>query len=332
MSNKIISIIIPVFNVEDFIRECLDSILCQSYKSFEVILVENNSTDSSEKICKEYKKLDNRIRIIHCEEQGCGSARNEGLKEVKGEYVTFIDADDLIPKNYLEVLLKHSNGDDIVYVRHFPIDTKPKLKNKTKIVPYKKILTNYFRGNLLTTAWGKLIPTKYFENLKFYKGYYEDLPVMYKVLLRSSKLIECFDTFYIYRKRENSLTTSSDGRKYLSVIDNLEIIKKDLQANASKKNMSDFYYYQVRFFLLFYKYSFFDTDKKVAKKRNFIIKYFRRNLLFLLFKNLHLYVKVALIIFCISPKLFLVINKLILIFKKYVLKNKYAVIPNYKKR
>ena len=113
----IVSIIVPVYKVENVLHYCIDSILNQTYKDFELILVDDGSPDNSGKICDEYAKKDNRITVIHKENGGVSSARNCGIDAAKGKYVCFVDSDDYVNKNYLEILIKtkseHSEFDNI---------------------------------------------------------------------------------------------------------------------------------------------------------------------------------------------------------------------------
>ena len=98
-----ISVIIPVYNAEQYLEECLNSIRNQTYKELEVILVDDGSTDNSGKICDKYTKVDNRFRVLHINNSGPSYARNIGLKEAQGEYITFVDADDWLATNTLEL-------------------------------------------------------------------------------------------------------------------------------------------------------------------------------------------------------------------------------------
>lgn len=100
-----ISIIVPVYNAESYLKRCLDSIINQTYKNIEIILIDDGSTDKSGMICDEYKSHDDRIIVIHKANSGVSSARNSGLDIAGGEYIAFIDSDDYVPKNYLEMLL-----------------------------------------------------------------------------------------------------------------------------------------------------------------------------------------------------------------------------------
>ena len=104
--NPFVSIIVPVYNVESYLRRCLNSILLQSYSNIEVIVVDDGSTDLSGTICDEYQKQDSRVKVIHKTNQGLGAARNTGLKIAKGEYISFVDSDDYIDLNMIEVLLE----------------------------------------------------------------------------------------------------------------------------------------------------------------------------------------------------------------------------------
>lgn len=116
-NNDLISVIVPVYNVESYLRKCLDSIVGQTYKKLEIILVDDGSTDGSGSICDEYAKEDHRIKVIHKDNDGVSSARNIGIDNVKGKYILFVDADDIVNERYVEILyielLKHKV--DIVF-------------------------------------------------------------------------------------------------------------------------------------------------------------------------------------------------------------------------
>ena len=113
-----VSIIIPVYNVEVYLKECIESVLEQSYKNLEIILVDDGATDSSGKICDEYKDKDNRIIVFHKENGGLSSARNSGLAIATGKFVYFLDSDDYIEKNAIEVLVENmrTNNSEVVFL------------------------------------------------------------------------------------------------------------------------------------------------------------------------------------------------------------------------
>ncbi len=117
MNNELISVIVPVYNVEKYLRECIDSILSQTYSSFELILVDDGSGDSSSAICDEYAAIDKRIKVIHKENGGLSSARNAGLAKASGKYICFIDSDDFVTEDYLDKLYNTLivSGSDVAF-------------------------------------------------------------------------------------------------------------------------------------------------------------------------------------------------------------------------
>ena len=127
-----ISIIIPVYNVEKYISECIESILKQTYNNFELLLINDGSTDTSGNICDKYAELDKRIRVFHKKNEGVGIARNLGIEHARGEWICFIDSDDWISSDYFETIMNDINIADLTfwgfklhYANAFPIEYKP---------------------------------------------------------------------------------------------------------------------------------------------------------------------------------------------------------------
>ena len=114
MDNPKISVIVPVYNVERYLRRCIDSILAQTFTDFELLLIDDGSKDSSGEICDEYAAKDSRIIVFHKENGGVSSARNVGLDNVRGEWVAFVDADDKISDGYFHICEEHENADVVV--------------------------------------------------------------------------------------------------------------------------------------------------------------------------------------------------------------------------
>ena len=322
MNDKLISIIIPVYNVEKYLGECLDSILLQTYKNFEVILVDDNSTDSSFKICNEYAQKDNRIKVFHHQENsgGCGLPRNTGLKHISGDYVTFIDSDDLIEKNYLEELVKISDKDNIIAAEFYYIGTKErKHKQKVKCYPNSTIMKNYFKNKYFIPAWGKLIPKEFVKDLVFPSIFLEDIPSVYKVLLKAKNVKYISSTYYIYRKRENSLTTNKNIQHFFPILDELTKIEKELKENkVSRSTLNSFYNYYTKFLLSFFRYSYKGKNDKLVNERINKVKHQLRRNFFNYFFRVSFKVKSGLFIFALSPSLFYHINYVRLWFKKKV--------------
>jgi len=122
MDNPKISIVVPVYNVEKYLPRCIDSILAQTFTDFELLLIDDGSTDNSGRICDEYTKNDNRIRVFHTKNFGVSSARNKGIENAIGKYISFVDSDDEVFNTYLETLYKHIVKCDIVFFQNIWIN------------------------------------------------------------------------------------------------------------------------------------------------------------------------------------------------------------------
>lgn len=225
--NDKISVIVPVYNVEKYIKQCLESILNQTYKNLEIILIDDGSKDSSGTICDSFAKEDCRIKVIHQNNQGLSGARNTGLKNITGEYITFIDSDDFIKNKMFEEMisiLKEKNADIIecgtIYCDEKGSYIKENTKNKIEIYEknnqMKELILN---GNITTMSWGKLYKKDLFENFEFPAGkYHEDVFTAYKLLHISEKTIVLNQGFYYYRQVSGSIMNSSFNIKHLDSI------------------------------------------------------------------------------------------------------------------
>ena len=228
--NDLISIIVPVYNVEKYLRECLDSILNQTYKNIEVIVINDGSTDNSRNICDEYQKKDNRLKVINQKNCGLSATRNKGIKESRGKYLSFIDSDDVINHNMIELLHKEliKNKCDIAICKFNYFTNKFKEKNKE----YKIEILNQdqFLKSLLidkeiaSQACNKLYKKGLFNNIKYPLGkIYEDIGTTYKLGLQANKIIYLNIELYGYRQRNNSYV---NNLKKTSLIDYIEMTDK----------------------------------------------------------------------------------------------------------
>ncbi|MFD0829836.1 glycosyltransferase family 2 protein [Neobacillus sp. M.A.Huq-85] len=219
----LISIIVPVFNVEPFLGDCLDSLLAQTLGDFEVILVNDGSTDNSINICNSYAESDNRIKVIDKEYGGVSSARNAGLKLAKGDYIGFVDGDDYILKNmYLELYELCEKTESDISISKLGREINGEIINKSHD-PFVKEMDNIeamrelFKGILYRfSLCNKLFKRKCFENIQFPDGrIHEDLSTTYKLFANSDKAVYTNNIGYIYVKRENSILTSKFNEKRL---------------------------------------------------------------------------------------------------------------------
>ena len=218
-----ISIIVPVYNVESYLEECLESIKNQTYADIEVILVNDESTDGSREICEQYCEKDIRFRLINQENQGQSVARNRGVKESVGQFIMFVDSDDVINTNVLEVLLPYMKTDvDIVECRM----TRKKEEfflNKTSTIVFEgnskeAILNCIAFKEVKYCAFKKLYRREIVEKIPFLEGYiYEDVFTGINYLKHIRKIVVIDYIGYYYRVRANSTMTKSFNEKDLDI-------------------------------------------------------------------------------------------------------------------
>lgn len=224
--NELVSIIIPVYNVEKYIRRCIDSVLNQTYKNIEIILIDDGSPDSCPDICNKYAKENNIIKVIHKKNGGLSDARNAGIDIAKGKYVTFIDSDDYVEQNYVEVLytsLKKTHADISIgshVVRYETGKIIDKSINDEYLDTPKNILDKIlYDENVDLSAWAKLYKTKLFDNIRFPKDrLYEDAATTYKLIDKCNKIVVCSQPIYNYMIRKNSITNNSFSIKKMDLI------------------------------------------------------------------------------------------------------------------
>lgn len=240
----LVSIIVPVYKVEEFLPNCVDSILAQTYGDFELILVDDGSPDQCGAMCDSYAKKYKQVRVLHKENGGLSSARNAGLEVCKGEYIAFVDSDDAISPYYLEVLLEEAiaNNADIVQCEfekseNIPVWTKPREYQRIIRVG-DEIEDNMFINDVpITVAWNKLYKRKIFLDLglRYPIGrIHEDMFLTPKILYYAERMVIIDEPLYFYRERSDSIMSSSFSLKKL---DKLYAIEETLRFFEEKKRM-----------------------------------------------------------------------------------------------
>ena len=232
--DELISIIVPIYNVEEYLRECLDSIMSQTYQNFECLLINDGSPDNSADICREYVEKDSRFRYFEKENGGVSSARNLGIEHSKGEYITFIDSDDWVDSDYLEVLynaLIDENADISVsiykrfhmadncwYFHSFQRGYEKKIFTGSELIDNLQLLSSF--DHSYSSVCGKLVKSVRVETIRFNEETTlgEDMEFWYKLYLISDKIVYVNKDTYIYR-------TSNDEYKHFE----LEKIRSDIQ-------------------------------------------------------------------------------------------------------
>lgn len=215
MEKGLISIIVPVFNTERYLNQCIDSILKQSYSNWELILVDDGTYDNSYKICKNYEQQDERIRIVSVNyyTDGNGEARNIGISLARGEYLAFIDSDDFVKESYLEELYQaavNTNSDiaigDYIYLKDGVFSFyEYKEDYGVKEIDREEVLKKVPNNTRFVTVWGKLFKANLFDYIRFNSGYYEDLELITRLYLMAKKFILVTNELYCYRSRAGSI-------------------------------------------------------------------------------------------------------------------------------
>ena len=236
-SNCIIDVIIPVYNVESYVSECIDSILNQTFNNYRIILVDDGSTDNSGEICDKYSEQFEKITVIHQENQGLSGARNTGLNNSLSEYIMFIDSDDWIEYKTLEILYnaiieEHS---DIVCCKtiyeYGIIPTSVDLdfgKYCTYSYNQKEAFRELFsRRNVSVASWGKLFRRKIFEKIRFpYGEIHEDLAVIQDIILQANRITYVNASLWHYRQQLGSLSRSSYKSRNFILFENVKKLRE----------------------------------------------------------------------------------------------------------
>ena len=213
-----LSIIIPVYNAELYLCECIDSILSQDFSDFELLLIDDGSKDNSGDICDRYAEKDSRVSVFHQENQGVCAARNKGLEYAHGEWIAFVDADDLLTHGALRVLHEATVGNDADIILAGAKVTDGIGKNVRPLYSYTPTTSSDVLNMLGHSAlWGYLFKTSVIHkhDIKFIPGlaYSEDRVFCLNIALYCNKIRVIADSVYIYRRNETSACASTDGFK-----------------------------------------------------------------------------------------------------------------------
>ena len=214
MNYPLVSVIVPCYNVEQYLPQCIDSILNQTYQNLEVWLVDDGSPDRCGEICDEYAKKDARIKVINKKNGGLADARNVALDVMTGEYVVFVDSDDYISPTHIEGLyhLIEKYGADVsvntfcsFYEGSSP-NPSPKSTKDWVLDGLHATEMMFYQEHFDTTAWGKMYKASLFDGIRYPKGLlFEDLPTTYRLLLKANKVVFNDEQSYFYLLRSNSI-------------------------------------------------------------------------------------------------------------------------------
>ena len=212
---KKVSIIIPVYNVELYIEECIETLIKQNYSNLEIILIDDGSTDASGKICDEYAKKDKRIKVIHQINGGAANAKNAGLDCISGEYFTFIDSDDYVGPNWISDLVNLMETRDVDIVEcSFCKEYKNKKEYIEKKINGKYTVQEYMKGYLndwtSSLFWNKLFKSKLLNDIRFHmeRRCIDDEFFTYKLICNAESIFITSNSYYHYRQRRSSAVMS----------------------------------------------------------------------------------------------------------------------------
>ena len=241
MNNSKISVVVPVYNVMNYLKQCLDSIIQQTYTNIEIILVDDGSTDQSGSICDSCKEKDSRITVIHKKNGGLSDARNAGLNICKGDYISFVDSDDYLSPYFYEILMgvAEKKNCDIVALKRgtsfwdgeeIPALAKDKDEFAVRYLNSHDVLERMLYQEIATGAQFKLYKKEAFDNIRFPVGYlYEDVATTYKPFFNAKECAIVEADIYAYRKRRNSIIRQSFSPKKMICLDIFDQLVNDKQ-------------------------------------------------------------------------------------------------------
>lgn len=224
----LVSVIIPVYNVELYLQECIDSLCSQTYKHLEIILVDDGSTDASGRICDQAAEQDKRIRVFHKKNAGVSAARNTGLDHMHGQYVCFSDSDDICAPSAIEKMMKICEETQASMVvgdyRDF-VDTpdfSSSGERHIEVFPGRDVVKRLIGKEHIrfTVVYGKVFRRELFQNYRFPLGMiHEDEEFSYRILYQAERVAICSEAVYGYRLRPESITTAAYKKQRLQVLD-----------------------------------------------------------------------------------------------------------------
>lgn len=313
----LVSVVVPVYNVEAYIAKCINSIISQTYADLEILLIDDGSEDASGEICETFAQKDKRIAVYHKTNGGLSSARNYGIDRATGRFVTFIDSDDYVSENYISDLLLNCENDGISICFHQKV--RENCPISTRVAEYtacscetitpKEAVIRFFNDNNYVSAWGKLYPLTFFEDVRFPVGMiYEDYATIYKLYRKAKRICVLETRNYFYVMRSNSITNRSLSRKNMDMIN----VLNDIEYTLTKENYEDSVtesFLGSKTKCLMYLYYKISISANVSEFKNELLlinsKIHENVRTVLISKYVKMSTKISLIVYNVSKKLFL---------------------------
>lgn len=284
MENKgLVSVIIPVYNVEEYLHQCIESVLAQTYPFFEIILVDDGSTDKSGNICDEYILKDNRIYVIHQENRGLSEARNAGVEKATGKYIYFLDSDDwILAETFVKLVKKidSTNADFVFFDANSFEDGNPEKEIKQNYLRHKEYMTdcgyNLLKELQENGEYHSAVPLLFIRksfydnlNLKFVKGIlYEDMVFTYEIFCRGNKVSYINEPFYQRRYRSGSIMTAKKSLKNFRSAREVYVLVRNIskELNLIDDKTAEKYISRCAFNAMNYYKALDNADKKICKE------------------------------------------------------------------
>lgn len=238
MNDKKVSIIVPVYKVEKYLKECLESLRKQTYENIEIILCDDGSPDNCPEICEKYAKMDARFKVLHKENGGAASARNMGMNMATGEYVGFVDSDDYVHPDYIQCLtnsmeIHHADISVCSYLNLFQNRTERVEIEKIGTYTEKEYLEQFLTDWKCGLLWNKLFKKKLLENIRFAEGHIiDDEFFTYKVVMNAKKIFVSKESLVFYRQRKSGVMNQGAREKML--IDRMQYLPERYEEVARK--------------------------------------------------------------------------------------------------
>lgn len=233
----LISVIVPVYNMEKYLHECVASLRGQSYQRLEILLIDDGSRDASGKLCDDYASIDGRIRVIHQENKGLSAARNVGLREARGAYLAFVDADDYVEPQYIEKLYQACLQGQVPLscCNHWICEASarrlrfPNAKNAAVYTAEEACASLLYHGIPDVSVWGKLGRRDVFASVHYPEGHiYEDTYCIVDLLTNAQKMVFIPEALYDYRIRDDSLSRDCFTEAKLDFIDSVDHMTEEI--------------------------------------------------------------------------------------------------------
>lgn len=315
-NTKLVSIIVPMYNVEQFIGKCIDSIVGQTYKNIEIILIDDGSPDQSGNIAEKLALTDTRIQVIRTKNQGVSSARNLGIKLSKGEYLIFVDSDDYLSPDYVDYMMSMALNNEAEFVMskncHLFPSTETKYDDPIDNIeiwsPEKAASILLYPGKIEIGCWNKLFLKEFIvdNNIVFPEGLYmgEGLNFIVNAAQKANKICVGSKRVYNYRKdNKQSATTVVNIPKYINALRAIDNIDQNKILKSKMIDLSIIYHKYITIYLALHTIYLTGESKLYPQEVKEYTSYLRKYYFHFIFGRFNLIEKTKITLFAINPKL-----------------------------